>query len=183
MHQDLNEPDPGPLAPGIHYTLQIASSLEQDETLGTLCDTLLESELESLEHAIEAVYGVPNHAYEICLRFVDAKESASLNQNYRDKNKPTNVLSFSSGLDQNMLDDNTSWPLGDLVLCHDVLCEESSAQKKTQLHHTLHLITHGTLHLLGYDHEIATEAEEMEALEVRILKALSINNPYENLST
>lgn len=111
--------------------------------------------------------------YECVIRFVGEDESQQLNHAYRTKDKPTNVLSFT-------YDDLDNY-LGDLVICLPVVEREASEQGKTVKNHMAHMIVHGVLHLLGYDHENETEAEVMEALECTILAKLGIDNPYEPL--
>jgi probable rRNA maturation factor len=119
---------------------------------------------------------------ELSVRLTDDDEVRALNCRWRGKDKPTNVLSFpQAGPDElgqagcigrELL-------LGDLVLAHGV-CEREAAQKAVPLeHHASHLIVHGTLHLLGYDHEDESSAEDMESREVRALARLGIADPYE----
>ncbi len=111
---------------------------------------------------------------EIVVRIVDEQESAELNQQYRHKSGPTNILSFPAdlpeGIELNLL--------GDLVICAPVLEQEALEQDKLLAHHWAHIIVHGVLHLLGYDHIDETEAELMENKEIAILNKLNINNPY-----
>lgn len=114
---------------------------------------------------------------ELAVRVVDAAEMQQLNSEYRGKDKPTNVLSFPAGAMAGLPDD-AGTPLGDIVICASVLGEEAKQQGKSVQHHWAHLIVHGTLHLLGYDHEESAEAADMEAQEVRILTAHGIGNPY-----
>ena len=116
---------------------------------------------------------------EISLRLVDIPEMTELNQNYRDKSGPTNVLSFPSDLPQEL-----DLPLlGDIVICAPVVREEARAQSKPLEAHWAHMTVHGTLHLLGYDHIEEAEAEAMEALETDILTTLNYPCPYQdNLS-
>lgn len=112
--------------------------------------------------------------YELTIRLVDETESQQLNHQYRDKNKPTNVLSFPfevpDGIDINLL--------GDLIICTSVVETEAKQQQKPLNHHWAHMVIHGCLHLLGYDHISNEEAAEMEALEIEKLATLGINNPY-----
>lgn len=105
----------------------------------------------------------------------------TLNRDYRDKDKPTNILSFA------MLDSDDGWEapehagpctLGDLVLAFETVKREAGEEKKAFESHFLHLVIHGTLHLLGYDHIQDNDAEVMESLEIQILKEFGINNPY-----
>ena len=118
-------------------------------------------------------------AVEITVRLVDAGESRSLNHEYRDKDKPTNVLSFPSDLPDFLLDQMEVVPLGDLVICVPVMAAEAVEQGKPERDHWAHLTLHGTLHLLGYDHIEDADAEDMEALEIAALSRLGIANPYE----
>tara|TARA_R100001591_G_scaffold27905_2_gene38599 strand:+ start:98892 stop:99356 length:465 start_codon:yes stop_codon:yes gene_type:complete len=115
-----------------------------------------------------------NEDCELSIRLVDEAESAELNNDYRGKNYPTNVLSFpfeSPVPLEPML-------LGDLVLCVNVVEKEAAEQNKVLQDHWAHLVVHGCLHLLGYDHIEDDEAELMESLEIRILDKLEIKNPY-----
>lgn len=103
-----------------------------------------------------------------------------LNRDWRGQDKPTNVLSFAA-LDDEDAPVVVGAPvlLGDVVLAHGVCAREAAEQGKTLAHHAAHLVVHGTLHLLGWDHEEdETEAEEMERLETAILAAFGIANPY-----
>lgn len=118
-------------------------------------------------------------AVEITVRLVDADESRTLNHEYRDKDKPTNVLSFPSDLPDFLLEQMDVVPLGDLVICVPVMAAEAIEQGKAAQDHWAHLTMHGTLHLLGYDHIEEADAEEMEALEVAALSRLGIADPYE----
>ncbi|MDG1122520.1 MAG: rRNA maturation RNase YbeY [Glaciecola sp.] len=112
---------------------------------------------------------------ELTVRFVDTEESQSLNLAYRAKDKPTNVLSFPSELP----DFIESPLLGDLVICHAVVCQEASAQNKAIHAHYQHLIVHGVLHLLGFDHIEEQDANVMEAHEIALLDKLGIDDPYQ----
>lgn len=108
---------------------------------------------------------------EITVRIVDADEGQSLNRDYRQKDYATNVLTF----------DYTQAPVvtADLVLCAPVVAREAKENKKTLQAHYAHLLVHGTLHAQGWDHETSEEdAEEMEALETRVLAGLGFDNPY-----
>jgi probable rRNA maturation factor len=111
---------------------------------------------------------------EISLRLVDSEEMATLNQTYRGKSGPTNVLSFPAELPEGI-----ALPLlGDIVICAPIVRREAEEQRKTLEAHWAHMTVHGTLHLLGYDHEHEEEAAEMEALESRILNDLHFACPY-----
>lgn len=112
---------------------------------------------------------------EISLLVVDEEEGAKLNKQWRAKEGPTNVLSFPSELPAEL-----KLPfLGDLVICAPVVEQEAKVQKKNLSAHWAHMIVHGTLHLLGYDHISDAEAEEMESLETAILAQLDYPDPYQ----
>ncbi len=111
---------------------------------------------------------------EVTIRVVDEFESQSLNRDYRGKDKPTNVLSFPfeapPGVELDLL--------GDLIICRQVVEKEAEEQNKDLFAHWAHMVVHGSLHLLGYDHIDDEEAEEMESLEISIMNALGFENPY-----
>ncbi|GEM80248.1 rRNA maturation RNase YbeY [Vibrio superstes] len=111
---------------------------------------------------------------ELTIRIVDSEESHQLNNDYRGKDKPTNVLSFPfeapPGVEINLL--------GDLVICKQVVEDEAVAQQKPLTAHWAHMVVHGSLHLLGYDHIQDEEAEEMESLETEIMQGLGFDDPY-----
>lgn len=113
---------------------------------------------------------------EVTVRIVDEAESNELNLTYRGKDKPTNVLSFPfeapPGLELPLL--------GDLVICRQVVEHEAAEQGKPLMAHWAHMVVHGSLHLLGYDHIEDDEAEEMEALERDIMQELGFADPYLN---
>ena len=113
---------------------------------------------------------------EVTIRLVDEAESNELNLTYRGKDKPTNVLSFPfecpPGVELPLL--------GDLVICRQVVEREANEQGKPLMAHWAHMVVHGSLHLLGYDHIEDGEAEEMEALEVEFMAALGFENPYQD---
>lgn len=111
---------------------------------------------------------------DLTIRIVDEAESQALNRRYRGKDKPTNVLSFP--YDGEMLDVAI---LGDLVICAPVVASEATDQGKDVRAHWAHMIVHGCLHLLGYDHEIESEADAMEQLEREILGKLGFPDPYQ----
>jgi probable rRNA maturation factor len=117
---------------------------------------------------------------EMAVRIVDEDESRALNKRFRHVDKPTNVLAFPAD-DMELAalrDDAEGCALGDLVICGPVVLREAAEQEKDPRNHWLHLLLHGTLHLIGYDHENAQEAAEMESLEARILAARGIADPY-----
>jgi len=111
---------------------------------------------------------------EVTIRVVDKAESHELNHTYRGKDKPTNVLSFPfeapPGIELPLL--------GDLIICRQVVEQEAREQEKALEAHWAHMVIHGSLHLLGYDHIEDDEAEEMESLETEIMLALGYPDPY-----
>lgn len=111
---------------------------------------------------------------EVCIRVVSPEESQNLNHTYRDKDKATNVLSFPFEVPEGI----PLSLLGDLVICADVVAEEATEQKKPLFNHWAHMVVHGCLHLIGFDHINDAEAEEMEDLERQILATLNIADPY-----
>jgi probable rRNA maturation factor len=112
------------------------------------------------------------------LRFVGVAEGTRLNEGYRPgKAGPTNVLAFP-GPDPRQLPPGEPVHLGDVVICLPVLRREAAAQGKSLRAHLAHLVVHGTLHLLGHDHELPRAARRMEALETRILNGLGFSDPY-----
>ncbi|MEA5446456.1 rRNA maturation RNase YbeY [Gammaproteobacteria bacterium AB-CW1] len=113
-------------------------------------------------------------ALELAIRVVESGESQALNAHWRDRDRPTNVLSFPG-------DDLPALPwrhLGDLVICAEVVAREAAEQGKRPEAHWAHMVVHGVLHLLGYDHQEEPEAEAMEALEIRILSEMGYPDPY-----
>lgn len=111
---------------------------------------------------------------ELSIAIVSKADIQQLNLDYRQKDKPTNVLSFPAelpdGIEYNLL--------GDIVICADIVAEEATLQNKKLAAHWAHMLVHGCLHLLGFDHIEDVEAEQMEALEISILQQLGFNNPY-----
>ena len=102
----------------------------------------------------------------------------ALNRDYRDKDKPTNVLSFPGGNVAGLPDDEPS-TLGDIVICPAVLAAEAAEQGKPLEHHWAHLCIHGALHLAGYDHVEESDAKSMESLETELLAKLGVPDPYD----
>jgi probable rRNA maturation factor len=110
----------------------------------------------------------------ISIRVVGAARSRTLNVRYRHKHRPTNVLTFAGA---GMSPDGRNY-LGELVICAPVVAREATEQGKTAESHWAHMTVHGTLHLLGFDHERAAEAQKMTAREIQILDRLGFSNPY-----
>jgi len=123
---------------------------------------------------VEAALNGRRDEAELTVRIVTAEEIQQLNRNYRHKDKPTNVLSFPfekiDGIDLPLL--------GDVVICAAVVAQEAQQQHKPLFDHWAHMVVHGVLHLLGYDHVDEVEAEAMESLEITVLQGLGVANPY-----
>ena len=115
---------------------------------------------------------------EVAIQLVDAAEGQAMNRQYRGKDYATNVLSFPADLPEGLPEDFDFPQLGDLVICAPVVAREAREQKKPPAAHYAHLTVHGVLHLLGWDHEDAREAECMEQLEREILAGLGVDDPY-----
>lgn len=133
--------------------------------------------------AVQAALAVDSHApaedLEISLLLADDAAVRELNRAWRGKDKPTNVLSFPANPAPGQPGPQ---PLGDVALAFETLAREAEAEGKTLADHAAHLIVHGVLHLLGYDHETDAEAEDMEALEIKALARLGIANPYREVA-
>ena len=109
----------------------------------------------------------------------DGTEGRELNLEARGKNYPTNILSYPSEMPVNIIELMPTLPLGELIICHEVVVREAAEQDKTMAQHISHLVTHGVLHVLGFDHELGqAEQDEMESFEIEILATLNIPNPY-----
>lgn len=134
---------------------------------------------EQFQQWVDAALAGREEDAEITIRLVDEAESAELNQQYRHKQGPTNILSFPFEAPDGMELDL----LGDLVICVPIVLQEAMQQRKQIMHHWAHITIHGVLHLLGYDHIEDSDAEQMEALEIEILNKLNIANPYLEEST
>lgn len=130
--------------------------------------------VEQIEQWATAAVQPQSDEVEMTVRIVDEAESHELNLNYRGKDRPTNVLSFPFECP-----DEVELPLlGDLVICRQVVEREAQEQEKPLMAHWAHMVVHGSLHLLGYDHIEDDEAEEMESLETQIMTELGFADPY-----
>jgi probable rRNA maturation factor len=118
----------------------------------------------------------------VCIRIVEKEESQGLNSTYRGKNKATNVLSFPAEIDEALVGKLDLKPLGDIVICAEVVADEARQQKKSLKDHLAHIVVHGMLHLYGYDHERSVAAaDEMEANEREILDRFGVSDPYQEI--
>lgn len=126
-------------------------------------------------HALSEAQPVRGNDTELAIRVVGKAESAELNLRYRKKDAATNVLSFPAQFPEGIVLPQ----IGDLVICAEIVLQESNQQNKTEVAHWAHLTVHGVLHLLGYDHVETVQAQAMEAIEVQVLKQLGYQNPYQ----
>jgi len=130
--------------------------------------------------ALEALATGPAGA-EVTVRYVESEESRALNAAFRHKDRPTNVLSFPASedpVDLPVLPGASVPYLGDLVICPEIVEQEAAQQGKSRRAHHAHMVVHGILHLLGYDHLTPAQAEQMEPIEIRALGALGYPDPY-----
>ena len=139
---------------------------------------------EQLRHWIDSTLQATSEngggEFEVSVRLVNEEESRELNHRYRQQDKATNVLSFPfDGMEG--LPDEAVRPLGDLVICAPVVAKEASEQDKAVLDHWARMVVHGTLHLLGYDHEDDAQAATMETLEKEVLQGLGNDDPYREI--
>ncbi|OLF36393.1 rRNA maturation RNase YbeY [Psychrobacter sp. Cmf 22.2] len=125
--------------------------------------------LETWQHKIKA----------LDIYITDKIEGRELNLEARGKDYATNILSYPSEMPVNIIELMPTLPLGELIICHEVVAHEAIEQEKTLTQHISHLLVHGMLHLLGFDHELGqAEQEEMEGFEIEILASLNLPNPY-----
>jgi len=158
-------------------TVDIQSALE---VVGT-CEPDLEeppSDSSITQWAQLAYATVRDQPSEVTIRLVNETEMEGLNQDYRGKQGATNVLSFSVELEPELQAEFDVVLLGDIVICHSVIIQEALEQHKSVENHYAHMVTHGILHLCGYDHEDVQSAKAMELLEINILEKHAILNPY-----
>jgi probable rRNA maturation factor len=146
----------------IKLTLQIA----------TRC-AALPSALELQDWVDHALIGRTTFT-ELTIRLIGYRESAQLNETFRNKMGPTNILSFVFEPPPGI----SSPLLGDLAICAPLVHREAKQQGKTNTAHWAHLVIHGCLHLIGYDHQTAADASKMETLEIKLLEELGYENPY-----
>lgn len=130
-----------------------------------------------MTHWAAAALGRRGEGREIAVRVVAARESRELNRRWRGKDKPTNVLSFPAPFAPAARDEHR--PLGDLVICADIVRQEAERDGKRVDAHWAHLVIHGALHLAGYDHEVGDrERLRMERREIAVLRSFGYGNPY-----
>lgn len=117
---------------------------------------------------------IKEYKIEICLKIVTKSEMQYLNNKYRSKNKPTNVLSFNYNIPKEISDYN----LADIILCADIINEEAESSNRNNLEYWAHMVIHGCLHILGYDHINDKDAKIMEEKEIDVMYNLGYKNPY-----
>lgn len=163
---------------GLSLEMEVSShSLGKGDWQAVICG--------AAEAALAAGLAGPLPAAELYIELVGNEQSQELNRDYRGKDKPTNVLSFP-GVEPDELPDAFKFSaqggppvmLGDLIIADAVVTAEAAEQSKSVESHLAHLVVHGVLHLLGYDHIKDSDAEEMENLETEILAGLGIEDPY-----
>jgi metalloprotein, YbeY family len=129
-------------------------------------------------HALKNFY----RRADISLLLLDEAQAQIYNRNYRGKDYATNVLSFALNEGEFSFVEQDDTLRGDLIICPQVVAKEADEQGKNPHEHFAHLVIHGTLHLIGFDHIEAEEAEQMEHLEIQLLAQLGIANPYESFN-
>jgi probable rRNA maturation factor len=140
------------------------------------CDAPLPFSDETIKHWVTLTLLPHKNSAELTLRFVDAPEMTELNHTYRKQNKVTNVLAFPSSYPAEI---ELDYPLlGDVIICPSVLLDESQQLETPLEAHWAHIVIHGVLHLLGYDHIIESDALIMRPLEIDVLAKLGFDNPY-----
>jgi probable rRNA maturation factor len=149
----------------------ILNFILMDERWNHLASSWEEKISQSLEKATK-ILDKDFSCTEMSVVLSDDQHVQNLNKTFRHKDSPTNVLSFDSEIEGE---------LGDIILAYETVMHEAKEANILPVDHTLHLIIHGFLHLLGYDHEEEHEATKMEDMEIQILKSLNIKNPYEVL--
>jgi len=134
-----------------------------------------------VSHWVETTLNRVGAHGDLTVRIVSPEEIQMLNATYRGKDRPTNVLSFPFDIPQEVAEAMEDAYLGDLAICAAVVEAEAREQNKLLEAHWAHMVVHGTLHLLGYDHMEAEQAQVMERLEIEILAELGFANPYEEV--
>lgn len=161
---------------GVALTLDSRIEAGDWQTLSTLDALAMETFQAILREKTFFMNRTVLNGSEISLLFTNDESIQAINQTHRDQNNPTNVLSFP----QHPANANRFGPcLGDLVFASETIIREAELENKPLHHHLQHLMMHGFLHLVGYDHETDVEADEMESLEIKILDTLQIPNPYD----
>jgi probable rRNA maturation factor len=186
--------DPAPSPPTnlvIDIAVPCAAWRERRPDVDAVCRAAVRAAMVRAEPELAAAAG---GGAEFSLVLADDATSRELNREWRGRDRPTNVISFpaqdlapgvtlASVTPPGRVADAVPLPLGDIVLAYETVAAEAAAQGKDFADHLRHLVVHGTLHLLGHDHEIEAEAERMEALETAILAELGVPDPYADRDT
>jgi len=163
--------------------LEIAIEADEEWDSSSSWDQLVRNAAEAaIAESAFPQLAASNRHVELSVRLAGNDEVQALNGQWRGKDKPTNVLSFPLVDEQDLQQANVAGPellLGDIILAHGVCSSEAAEKGVSVEQHATHLVVHGTLHLLGYDHQGENEAQDMEAREIRALSRLGIANPYE----
>jgi probable rRNA maturation factor len=167
-------PDPSAPAPSEAVDLSVDVVVEADGWPPEAALVVLVEE--SLAATLQRVAGGLGPC-EVAVAFADDARVRDLNRDFRGKDKPTNVLSFPAPAAPGLPGPR---PLGDIVLARETVAAEAAADGKPLEHHIRHLVVHGFLHLLGYDHETDADADRMEGLETEVLAALGVADPHRN---
>ena len=158
----------------VQYAVDQAD-LPDEETIRAWIDMVLDMPgLEWRQDGKLTVDTLRDSGVQLTVRLADREESAELNSHYRHRSGPTNVLSFP--YDQQVPVEPVL--LGDIVICAPLVVTEAQQQSKPVMAHWAHLVIHGVLHLLGYDHESVADADIMESMEARVLQQLGLPDPY-----
>lgn len=162
-------PDPVFTDQPVQVDVQVAEAIS---------DAPAESDIQRwFEQVISQLEADTTRNVEVSVRIVDEAEGRALNKQFRNIDSATNVLSFP--LPDAAMPEDIPLALGDIVICGPIVAREAAEQGKSNSDHWAHMLVHGALHLYGYDHETDEQAQEMEALEVRILAQVGVKNPYQ----
>jgi probable rRNA maturation factor len=164
--------DPGPSSTGALLAVEVVCRAEIWERIAGS-----HTALSAAARAAFAAAPARQESREVTLVLTDDREMRALNRTWRGKDSATNVLSFPAGESPSTMPGELR-PLGDVVLAAETVCAEARDRGIPVADHAAHLIVHGTLHLLGFDHETDAEAERMEAAETKVLAGLGIADPY-----
>jgi len=157
--------------PAIVFDLRPAHWTPSQASLEDLCR-------QAIAATAGAVKPLDFASWEVGITITDDAEIRALNRDHRGQDRPTNVLSFPLDRPGLTATGSVGGLLGDVVLSDETVLREAARDERLPADHLTHLVVHGMLHLLGYDHEVSSQAEEMEALEITILAGLGIANPY-----
>lgn len=169
---------PNKIAPANAVTIDINILAGDWEAPQIDLETLIHSSIIATIAAADLYEEIQNRALEVSVVLTDDKTIQTLNATYRNIDKPTNVLSFAALDSDDPLPPEGPVHLGDIILALETLQHESETMEKPLKNHLTHLVIHGMLHLLGYDHIEEEEANIMESLEISILSDFGIENPY-----